>query len=320
MEVSSRRLEGRHVVVTGAGTGIGRSIALRLASEGAQLTLMARDVARLSETAELVRHAEARARSAHGPVALLSPQQSSPQQSSPRQQSSLQQTSSLQQPNSLQQPSSLEKPSSHEKTVTVSTLACDIRDRTQVDRRFAEAREKHGPIFALVANSGIGGPNAPGGTDRFDDLVATNLVGTYSCLRAAEAHLASGPGARHIVVIASILARIGVGNYTGYCASKAGLMGLVRALAAELATRDIQVNAVCPGWVDTAMAREGLEGMSRGMNVSIDEAKRIAMSAVPMGRMSAPEDVAGLVAWLVSPDARGVTGQGLDMNGGAFMI
>lgn len=263
MEVSSRRLHGRHVVVTGAGTGIGRAIALRLASEGARLTLIARDEKRLAETAQLVRDPQSAA---------------------------------------------------------VLTLACDIRDRALVDRRFAEASEKQGPIFALVANSGIGGPNAPGANDRFDDLVATNLVGTYSCLRAAEKHLASGPGARHLVVIASILARIGVGNYTGYCASKAGLLGLVRALAAELAAREVQVNAVCPGWVDTAMAREGLEGMSRGMNVSFDEAKRIAMSAVPMGRMSAPEDIAGLVAWLVSPDARGVTGQGLDMNGGAFMI
>jgi len=266
MEVSSRRLEGRHVVVTGAGTGIGRSIALRLATEGARLSLLARDTARLSETAQLCRSAGG----AGAPAAL--------------------------------------------------TLACDIRDRALVDRRFAEASEKQGPIFALVANSGIGGPNVAGPSDRFDDLVATNLVGTYSCLRAAEKRLASGPGARHLVVIASILARIGVGHYTGYCASKAGLMGLVRALAAELAAGNVQVNAVCPGWVDTEMASEGIEGMARGMNVSVDEAKKIAMSAVPMGRMSTPEDVAGLVAWLVSPDARGVTGQGIDMNGGAFMI
>ena len=108
-------------------------------------------------------------------------------------------------------------------------------------------------------------------------------------------------------------------GYTGYCASKAGLLGLVRALAAELAPANVQVNAVCPGWVDTEMAREGLEGMARAMSVPFEEAKRVAMSAVPLGRMSAPEDVAGTVAWLLSPDARGVTGQGIDQNGGAWM-
>jgi NAD(P)-dependent dehydrogenase (short-subunit alcohol dehydrogenase family) len=261
--VERSSLHARHVVVTGAGTGIGQAIAMRLGADGARLTLLARNEARLAETAAKI--------AAHGGSAPL-------------------------------------------------FISCDVRDRARVDKCFADAVSKQGPIFALVANSGIGGPNAPGASDRFDDLVATNLAGTYSCARAAERHLASGPDARHLIVIASILARIGVPGYTGYCASKAGLLGLVRALAAELAPQNVQVNAVCPGWVDTAMARQGIEGMARGMNVSADEARRIAMSAVPLGRMSQPADVAGMVAWLLSPDARGVTGQGLDMNGGAFMI
>ena len=109
-------------------------------------------------------------------------------------------------------------------------------------------------------------------------------------------------------------------HYTGYCASKTGILGLVRALAAELAGDNVQVNAVCPGWVDTEMAWDGIEGMAKGMQVSKDEAYAAAMSAVPMGRMSKPEDVAGLVSWLASSESRGVTGQGLDMNGGAYMI
>jgi ketoreductase len=262
MEGISKRLTGRHVVVTGAGTGIGRAIACRLAGEGARTTLLARDTRRLEATAELITGA--------GGVRPL-------------------------------------------------VLGCDVMRRALVDAAFARAAESQGPLYALVANSGVGGPNTAGEGDRFDELVATNLTGTYSCLRAAEAHLAPGADARHLVVIASILARIGVPGYTGYCASKAGLMGLVRALAAELAPKNVQVNAVCPGWVDTAMAREGLEGMAAAMRVSFDEAKRIAMSAVPAGRMSQPDEVAGLVAWLLSPDARGVTGQGLDINGGAFM-
>jgi len=252
----------RHIVVTGAGTGIGRAIALRLAREGARLTLLARGLERLEESAALARD--------EGAGATLA-------------------------------------------------LACDIRDRRAVGEVFARAAEAHGPVHVLVANSGVGGPNEAGTSDRFDDLIATNLTGTYSCLRAAEAYLADGPQARHLVVIASVLARIGVAGHTGYCASKAGLLGLVRALAVELAPQNVQVNAVCPGWVDTDMARQGIDGMAKGLGLSADEAYALAMQQVPLGRMGEPEDVAGLVAWLCSPDARGVTGQGLDMNGGAFM-
>ena len=256
-----RRPAARHFVVTGAGSGIGRAITLRLAAANASLSLLARDVARLEEAAALARGRGARA----------------------------------------------------------AAFACDIRKRPQVEQAFARAVDAHGPLDVLVASSGIGGANAPGARDRFDALVATNLVGTYNCLRAAESRLSPGPEARHLLVIASILARIGVAGYTGYCASKAGLLGLVRSLAMELAPRNVQVNAVLPGWVDTDMARQGLEGMAKAMGVDFDEARRIAMEDVPLGRMSAPEDVAGMVAWLVSADARGVTGQALDINNGAWM-
>ena len=262
MPAVANRHVGQHVVVTGAGTGIGRAMALRFAQEGARLSLLARDVGRLRATAE-----------------------------------------------------ASELPAGQ-----VFVEACDVRDREAVTRWFARAAEALGPIQVLVANSGIGGPNQAGPEDRFDDLVATNLIGTYSCLRAAESHLAPGPKARHLIAIASILGRIGVPGYSGYCASKAGVLGLVRALAAEHAAKGVQVNAVCPGWVDTSMAREGLEDMARAMGVGVEEAHRIAMQAVPRGRMSTPEEVAGLVSWLASEDALGMSGQGVDVNGGAFMI
>ena len=158
-----KRLEGKHAVVTGAGTGIGRAIAQRLADEGARLTLLARDVSRLQDVV---------------PGATV--------------------------------------------------RACDIRDREQVLAAIDE------PLDFLVANAGIGGPNEPGDDDRWDDIVQTNLFGTYWCCRAAEPHLPEGG---RIVITASILARIGVSGYTAYCASKAGLLGLTRSLAAELAPR-----------------------------------------------------------------------------------
>jgi NAD(P)-dependent dehydrogenase (short-subunit alcohol dehydrogenase family) len=197
--------------------------------------------------------------------------------------------------------------------------ACDIRDRAQVDACFAAAAAERGPIHALVANSGLGGPNDDGPDDRFDDLVATNLNGTYYCVRAAVRHLAPGPGRRDVVVISSILARIAVGGYTGYSASKAALLGLVRSFAAELAPDDVQVNAICPGWVDTEMAWEGIDGFAEAISVTRDEAYREAMRDVPLRRMSEPADIAGTVAWLLSPDARGVTGQAIDQNGGAWV-
>jgi NAD(P)-dependent dehydrogenase (short-subunit alcohol dehydrogenase family) len=203
--------------------------------------------------------------------------------------------------------------------IGAGAAACDVRDRGRVDTAFATAAAERGPIHALVANSGLGGPNADGPGDRFDDLVATNLAGTYYSSRAALRHLAPGPDTRHLVVIASILARIAVPGYTGYSASKAGLLGLVRSFAAELAGQNIQVNAICPGWVDTEMAWDGLDGIAAATGGTREDAFREAMREVPLGRMSEPEDIAGTVAWLLSNDARGVTGQAIDQNGGAYV-
>ena len=184
----------------------------------------------------------------------------------------------------------------------------DISDRDAVFAAFTE------PLDGLVANAGIGGGNEPGESDRFDEILQTNLYGTYWCARAAEPLLADGG---RIVITSSILSRIGVAGYTGYCASKAGLLGLTRALAAELAPRRIQVNAICPGWVDTDMTRLGLslfEGLTE------EEAWEIAKQEVPLRRMSDPSEIAGTVAWLLSDDSIGVTGQAIDQNNGAFMI
>jgi NAD(P)-dependent dehydrogenase (short-subunit alcohol dehydrogenase family) len=251
-----------NTVITGAGTGIGKAIALRLAAEGHNLALVARNTTRLETTAAEAIEAGAG---------------------------------------------------------LVSVHACDIRNRNEVNEAFANAHALIGDFTGLVANSGVGGSNSDGPDDRFDELVQTNLMGTYYCTRAALRHLIAGPERRNLVAISSILGRFGVPGYTGYCASKTGIMGLVRALAQEVAADGVQVNAICPGWVETEMAMEGLDGMAAGMGVTRDEAKAIAMRQVPLGRMSQPEDVAGVVAWLMSADSRGVTGQGIDINGGAWM-
>ena len=247
-------LEGRHVVVTGGGVGIGRAIAERLASEGAVLSLLAPNLDELEEVAERL------GGGAHH---------------------------------------------------------CDIRDKASVDAAFAAAAEARGPVHALVANSGIGGPNADGPDDRFVEIVETNLFGTYWSIRAALRLLAAGPEPRHVVVIASILARIAVPGYTAYSASKAGLLGLVRSFSAELAP-DVLVNAICPGWVDTAMAEQGIQAIVDATGMTREEAVAEALKPVPLGRMGRPEEIAGTVRWLLSADAGYVTGQAIDANGGAW--
>ncbi len=248
-------MQGRHVVVTGGGKGIGKAIAERLAAEGATLSLLAPNLEELDRVA---------------------------------------------------------------RSVGGDAHDCDIRDRESVDSAFAAAAAARGPIHALVANSGVGGPNADGPDDRFAEIVQTNLFGTYWCIRAAGRHLSPGPEPRHVVVIASILARIAVPGYTAYSASKAGLLGLVRSFAAELAPDQVQVNAICPGWVETDMAWQGIDAIVEATGMSRDEAIADVLRAVPLGRMAQPADIAGTVRWLLSDDAHGVTGQAIDHNGGAW--
>ncbi len=251
-------LSGRHALVTGAGSGIGRAIAERLSSAGASVTLVGRRRAPLDETA----------------AALPGP--------------------------SL-------------------VAAADVRDRGAVDAAFAAAAERFGALHALVANAGVGGANEDGPDDRFDLVVRTNLDGTYHCVRAFERAVAEGPEPRHAILMSSCLARFGVPGYTAYCASKAALLGMTRALALEWAERGIAVNAICPGWVDTEMARSGMQAIADATGQSFEEAKRDALAQVPQQRMGEPDEIAGLVEFLLSPDARGFTGQALDPNGGSWM-
>lgn len=195
----------------------------------------------------------------------------------------------------------------------------DVREEQSCVQVFASIARELGPVSIFVANAGIGGSNAPGAADRWREIVATNLDGTYFSTRAAISQFAAPPARRDIVIISSILGKIGVPGYTAYCATKTGLLGLTRALALELAPQNIMVNAVCPGWVETEMALDGIRGMAKATNTTVEQAYASAMQAVPLGRMSRPDEVASLVAWLVSPACSGLTGQSLNVNQGAFM-
>ncbi len=197
-------------------------------------------------------------------------------------------------------------------------VTADVTDRAAVTRAIAKAKKALGGLDVLVNNAGAGGPNACAlpGPERWDEIVRTNLDGVFFCTTAALAHI---PDGGRIVNISSVLGRFGVPGYTAYCASKHGVVGFGKALALELAPRRITVNTICPGWVDTGMARAGMEGLAAATNVSFDEAKAAALAAVPLGRMLEPAEIGELVAWLCSPAASGMTGQAISHCGGQVM-
>ncbi len=207
---------------------------------------------------------------------------------------------------------SLPNPASHH------SHSVDVRKPEQI-RKALDASGIES-LYGVVVNAGVGGENHYGTDDRWGEIIDINLSGSYYTAQECLPYLKKDPSPyRRILFMSSILARLGVPAYTGYCASKAGLLGLMRSFAAELAQADILVNAICPGWVDTAMAHQGLEGMAKVFDISKEEAYRKAMSEVPLGRMSEPADVARLTGFLMAEETTAFTGQTFDPNGGALM-
>lgn len=202
--------------------------------------------------------------------------------------------------------------------VTAVAITGDVADESSIKRSIDRANKALGGLHVLVNNAGIGGPNgcALPGPDRWHEIVRTNLDGVYYASRAAQRYL---PDGGRIINISSVLGRFGVPGYTAYCASKHGVIGFTKALALELAARQITVNAICPGWVDTDMATEGLQAMADGMQIEFAEARRMAMSEVPLGRMLQPEEIGSLVVWLASRGGAAMTGQAISHCGGQVM-
>lgn len=175
-------------------------------------------------------------------------------------------------------------------------------------------------LSGLVLNAGIGGENHYGEHDRWDEIIATNLTGPYLLTQELIPLMKEDQNSfKNIVMISSILGRIGVPKYAAYCSSKAGLLGLMRSLAAEHASDKILVNAICPGWVDTEMSRQGIEAISQGTGLSIKESFDLVMGPVPLKKMAQPDEIAEVVQFLVSARQTSITGQTFDINNGALM-
>jgi NAD(P)-dependent dehydrogenase (short-subunit alcohol dehydrogenase family) len=194
-------------------------------------------------------------------------------------------------------------------------LTADIRDKKSLST--AALKLDDIAINGLIANAGIGGENHWGESDRWHDIIETNLTGTYNFVNAFLPYLQKAQTDKHIIITSSVLARLGVANYSAYCASKAGLLGLMRSWAVQFAPQNILVNAICPGWVNTAMAQQGLQGIADSIGITKQEFYDIAMQSVPLRRMSSPGEIAGLVAYLLNQSS--VTGQAIDINCGAVM-
>ena len=187
-------------------------------------------------------------------------------------------------------------------------LTLDVRREAEVEQAVSEVVSAFGSLDILVNNAGIvhGQPVLDLSKEDWDAALDTNLTGSFLCAKhAGRAMVAQGSGGK-IINIGSIYSIYGTPNYAEYGASKAGVLGLTRALAIELAPHDIQVNAILPGWYETDMTQDEV-GTARG-----DEIRR----RTPAGRWGDPEDLVGAAVFLASAASSFVTGVALPVDGG----
>ncbi|MBI2841045.1 MAG: SDR family oxidoreductase [Acidobacteria bacterium] len=193
---------------------------------------------------------------------------------------------------------------------------CDLREREQIRRFTAQVVERWERVDVLINNAGAGGRNPIDRDDDgfFEELMDTNVTGTFRFIQSVLPHMPAGNG--RIINISSVLGKFGVPASSAYCASKHAVIGLTRALALELAPRRVTVNAICPGWVDTDMARQGMTEIGKVMGLTSDQFKEKALGNVPIKRFVEADEIAAMAFFLASAEAAAITGQAINVCGG----
>ena len=188
-------------------------------------------------------------------------------------------------------------------------LVMNIADTESVDSAMADIQKTEGPLAIVINNAGITRDNLlmRMKTEQWDEVISTNLTGVY---RVCKASLRGMMKARYgrIVNIASVIGLMGNAGQANYAAAKAGIIGFSKSLAREVGSRNITVNVVAPGFIDTDMTRVLLEAQRDAM-----------LTQIPLGRLGEPQDIAASVTFLVSPGGAYITGETLHVNGGMLM-
>lgn len=250
---------GKHVLVTGAATGIGEAIARRFATFGARVSVTDRDYERASVLASELTGAHA--------------------------------------------------------------IRLDVTDAAETKAAFEAAVETSGDLDVVVANAGVSSMRRIVDLDEADwDMnMNVNAKGVFLTNQAAVRHFREHGRVGAIVNIASMAAKIGAPFLAHYSASKFAVVGFTQALAREVAEHKIRVNAVCPGYVVTSMQSRELEWEAELRGLTPEAVREIYLREIPLGRLESPADVAKVVLFLASEEAAYMTGQAINVTGGARM-